>query len=238
MGGPSPGSAGWGALPTPAWGGTSPEGRWLGLGGSGGHREWVGRKASQGSPGAGQALGAKQLPCWGFPACGARLSPPASTLSGRSAGPGHPRPRLLGRLPGGSSPLQDRPEAPSSGRPRRGNWPGLQVPLPAGTQRLMEAVGWEGLMLRERAGRTPVFSGWEAVRTDQSPGVYEPWGRPPEPSGAMVWGWRWDPKIPSLDGWARVTRRSLLRVHSVCWVFTMLTAARSWGSRPLDSWRN
>lgn len=58
-------------------------------------------------------------------------------------------------------------------------------------------------MLRERAGRTAVFSGWEAVRTDQSPGVYEPRGRPPEPSGAMVWGWRWDPKIPSLDGWAR-----------------------------------
>lgn len=32
MGGPPTGSAGWGALPTPAWGGTSPEGTWLGLG--------------------------------------------------------------------------------------------------------------------------------------------------------------------------------------------------------------
>ena len=130
---------------------------------------------------------------------------------------------------GGLSPAGP-PEAPPSGHPHRGNWPGLQLPLPAGTQRLMEAVGWEGPVWRQRAGRTPVFSGWDGARTDQSPGVYEPRGWPPEPSRGMLWGWRWDPKIPSLDGWAGAPGRALLRVPSACWVFTMLTAARRLGS--------
>ena len=82
----------------------------------------------------------------------------------------------------------------------------------------------------EWAGSAPVFSGWDGARTDQSPGVYEPRGWPPEPSGGMVWGWRCDPKIPGLDGWAGAPGRALLRVPSACWVFTMLTAARRLGS--------
>lgn len=102
----------------------------------------------------------------------------------------------------------------------------------------MEAVGWEGPMSRERAGRTPVFSGWEGAGNDQSPGVYEPRGRPPEPRGGMVRGWPWDPEIPSLDGQAGVAHGAQLRVPSVCWVFTTLTAARRLASSSPDSGRN
>ena len=61
---------------------------------------------------------------------------------------------------------------------------------------------------------------------------------PKKGMAGMVRGWPWDPEIPSLDGQAGVAHGAQLRVPSVCWVFTTLTAARRLASSSPDSGRN